>query len=380
MEHRGTYYNLQAVGDYMNITKRSDGRFQSKIKISKGQYKIVYGKTEKEVREKAKETERRIKQGIITDETTVSDYIEYYCDLLQDTKTAGQYQLIKARLQVVSHYIGNKSLYDIRKNDVQIALNKIAQSNPYTGKPSSIKTMTDYRREAFNLFENAVDNDYIEKNPAKNLSIPKIAEKPKERRALTEEERDRIVNFKHRAQLPLMIMLFSGLRKGELTALKWSDIDLDRKTISVTKSYDFKQHTVKSPKNGKSRLVFIPDILVDFLIKQPNKDGFVVASAHNKMMTLSAWDRLLESYLCDVNASVCDVSKFSPYRKMLIEPFTYHCLRHTYCTMLYEAGVDVLTAQQQMGHSSPEITLRIYTHLGEKQKQLNVEKLNEYLN
>lgn len=364
----------------MNITKRSDGRFQSKIKVSKGQYKIVYGKTEKEVREKAKETERRVKRGIITDETTVSDYIDYYCDLLQDTKSAGQYKLIKARLQVVSHYIGNKSLFEIRKNDVQIALNKIAQSNHYTGKPSSVKTMTDYRREAFNLFENAVDNDYIEKNPAKNLSIPKIAEKPKERRALTEEERDRIVNFEHRAQLPLMIMLFSGLRKGELTALKWSDIDLDRKTISVTKSYDFKQHTVKSPKNGKSRFVSIPDILVDFLIKQPSKDGFVINSAHNKMMTETAWKRLLESYLCDLNAFLQNESKFSPYRKMQIEPFSYHCLRHTFCSMMYEAGVDVLTAQQQMGHSSPEITLKRYTHLAEKQKQLNVEKLNEYLN
>lgn len=363
----------------MTITKRSDGRFQTKIKVSKGQYKIVYGKTEKEVREKATEIERRLKRGIITEDTTVSEYIEYYCDLLQDTKSAGQYQLIKARLQVVSHYLGDKSLYDIRKNDIQIALNKIAQSNPYTGKPSSVKTMTDYRREIFNLFENAAENDYIEKNPAKNLSIPKIAEKPKERRALTEEERDRIVHFEHRAQLPLMIMLFSGLRKGELTALKWSDIDLDKKTIHVTKSYDFKQHTVKSPKNGKSRLVSIPNILVDFLIKQPNQSGFVIISAHNKMMTETAWKRLLESYLCDLNAEIQNINKFSPYRKMQIEPFSYHCLRHTFCSMMYEAGVDVLTAQQQMGHSSPEITLKRYTHLAEKHKQLNVDKLNEFL-
>ena len=362
----------------MTITKRSDGRFQAKIKVRKGQYKIVYGKTPEEVEKRAVEAERRLKIGI-ADDLTVADFIDYYCDLLRESKSPGQYELIRARLAVFSHFAGNFSIFEIKQNDIQAALNKIALRNPYTGKPSSEKTMKDYRREVFNLFENAVDNDFFEKNPAKKLTIPKIADKPKERRALTEEERNRIISFEHRAQLPLMIMLFSGLRKGELTALKWSDIDLDRKTISVTKSYDFKQHTLKSPKNGKSRLVSIPDILVDFLIKQPNRNGSVVISAHNKMMTETAWKRLLESYFADVNAAIVGENKFSPRRKMQIEPFSWHCLRHTYATILYEAGVDVLTAQQQMGHSSPEITLQVYTHLAEAKKAQSVEKLNEFL-
>lgn len=63
----------------------------------------------------------------------------------------------------------------------------------------------------------------------------------------------------------------------------------------------------------------------------------------------------------------------------LLDKFTAHQLRHTYCTMLYLAGVDILTASKLMGHSDVKITLEIYTHLDEKYKRLNIEKFNNYI-
>ncbi|MEE0875337.1 MAG: tyrosine-type recombinase/integrase [Ruminococcus sp.] len=63
----------------------------------------------------------------------------------------------------------------------------------------------------------------------------------------------------------------------------------------------------------------------------------------------------------------------------LLEKFTAHQLRHTYCTMLYFAGVDILTASKLMGHSNVRITLEIYTHLDERYKQLNIDKYNQYI-
>lgn len=366
------------------MIQRSDGRYMERIYIGndngKTKYKYVYGNTAKEVEQKADEIKRLVKKGIVTDKTTFAEFLKIYLATIEATKTADRYNTIKARLEVFAKYLGNKKLLDIKQNELQIAMNKITAINPYTGKPSSVKTMIDYRREILNLFENATDNNYIEKNPAKKLVIPKTAEKPKERRMLTEQEREYIINFEHRGQLPMMIMMLSGLRKGELTALKWSDIDLDKKTISVTKSYDFKSHSLKPPKNGKSRLVSIPDKLVDYLRKQPNQGDFVIISAQGKMMTETAWKRLLESYLCDLNCHLQDINKFAPKPKeFVIEPFTYHCLRHTFCSLMYEADVDILTAQQQMGHSSPEITMQIYTHLGEAKKINSIDKLNAFL-
>ena len=70
---------------------------------------------------------------------------------------------------------------------------------------------------------------------------------------------------------------------------------------------------------------------------------------------------------------------FSPALQV-IEPFTAHQLRHTYATMLYDAGVDTKSAQKLMGHASIEMTLKIYTHLSQRKKADSIGKLNEFLN
>ena len=64
---------------------------------------------------------------------------------------------------------------------------------------------------------------------------------------------------------------------------------------------------------------------------------------------------------------------------MMIEPFTPHCLRHTYCTMLYEAGVDAVAAKELMGHADIKTTLGIYTHLSETHKTASAALLDAYL-
>lgn len=63
----------------------------------------------------------------------------------------------------------------------------------------------------------------------------------------------------------------------------------------------------------------------------------------------------------------------------IMERFSAHQLRHTYCTMLYIAGVDILTASKLMGHSSVDVTLKIYTHLDEKYKKINIDKFNTFI-
>ena len=75
------------------------------------------------------------------------------------------------------------------------------------------------------------------------------------------------------------------------------------------------------------------------------------------------------------------VSKYDPDGTvMLIEPFTAHQLRHTYASLLYLAGVDVMTAKEQLGHADIKTTLGIYTHLDAKYKKKSLDKLNLYLN
>jgi len=96
------------------------------------------------------------------------------------------------------------------------------------------------------------------------------------------------------------------------------------------------------------------------------------------------WD----SYLSDLNFKYGDFSPFERSPKSKFDPdgvpfvipkITPHWLRHTFCTMLYFAGVDILTAKSQMGHKDIQTTLEIYTHLDACHKQKEIGKLNSYL-
>ena len=110
-------------------------------------------------------------------------------------------------------------------------------------------------------------------------------------------------------------------------------------------------------------------------------------------MTDIAWRRMWDSYMADLNIKYGyhdAVNKHATRTKlddgqergalpMIIRTFTPHELRHTFCTLLYQSGVDVLTARDQMGHSSVQVTQEIYTHLDKQYKAKKMEALDEYL-
>lgn len=107
------------------------------------------------------------------------------------------------------------------------------------------------------------------------------------------------------------------------------------------------------------------------------------------MLSEIAWKRLWESYIKDLNIKYGDFndsiqgkpkSKCQPGGVPIVIPhFTAHWLRHTFATMLYFAGIDILTAKEQLGHSDIKTTLEIYTHLDSQYKRKSMEKLDIYL-
>ena len=132
------------------------------------------------------------------------------------------------------------------------------------------------------------------------------------------------------------------------------------------------------------RVVSVPDKLIRYLKTVKRTNLYVLTSASGKMMSDTAWKRLWDSYICDLNLkygkSIDKRNKYDPKgNEITILPFTPHNLRHTFCTIMYEAGIDVLTAKEQMGHSDVKTTLAIYTHLDSQHKKKNISKMNEYL-
>ena len=379
-------------------TKRADGRYLVQIYIGtvdgKKKYKNAYGTTQKEAEKKAEEIKRQLNIGL---DLLSADSFGFWCDRWLKAKenklTNERYNNYHVKLDLIRRYspmfdsfaeeesnrtLGGSDVAKIRLYELQAALDKLAACNPTTGKPTAKRTLSEYKRAVQSVFRYAKSNRVIEFDPAEELMVSETAPKT-ERRALDREEQQRVLNFEHEAQLPALLMMYAGLRRGEAAALQWSDIDFKNKSITVSKSLNFKTGEIKTPKTDAGiRIVTMPDVLCDYLKKRKKPSGYVV-ERNGRPLNENAWHNLLDKYMCDMNASVTGQSKFSKNRVFVIELFTWHCLRHTYATILYDADVDVLTAQKLLGHADVKTTLEIYTHLSKEKESHNIDKLNSFL-
>ncbi len=371
-------------------TQQSDGTYRVRVYVGKKDgkkvYKNVYGKTQKEADIKAEELKVSLRKGINI--SASNDSFKVWADYWLISKkyevSADRYSCLRTRAAIWIDALENVPIKQIKPFELQTILFTIAAKNPNTGEAMAKKTIRGYAQVINAIFNFAIDNRITDFNPASKLKIPQAATEPIQRRALNREERDRIMEFEHRAKPSAMLMMLSGLRRGEATALQWNDIDFKNNKISVTKSYNFKTKDFKAPKNGKARVVSVPQILIDYLKGLPKISPFVLTNAKGKMMTDDSWKRLYQSYMLDLNIHYCFGGTVNKHANnieipMIINTFTPHELRHTFCTIMFEAGIDALTAKEQMGHSDIQTTLSIYTHLSAQHKELQTHKLDEFL-
>lgn len=348
-------------------TARADGRYQGKLLVAvedgRPKYRYVYGKTQKEVNDKLADLRVKLGQGVdLTQERALTCWIERWLRRTAQTQTEDWHATCEARAKVWDARLGRADVTRITAADLEDVLFDLARANPRTGRPSSRKTLTEYKNVISQIFDLIVQNRVISFNPAQYLTVRKDA--PKEtREALTDAQIAGIRATPDPVQLPCLIMIYAGLRLGELAALTWSDIDLTGRAIRINKSWNFKQLTVKTTKTAAgTRTVPIPEILLPFLTAAPRASLLVCPHTDGNPFTSSAWKFALAKY--------CRLLGFET---------TAHCLRHTYCTILFEAGVDVLTAKELMGHADISTTMKIYTHLRDRQKASSITRLDAYL-
>ena len=367
----------------LNNKPRSDGRYQSKVYLGDGQYKVVMARSLKELEKKVLDVKLALNKGIdvAPELDSFGEWAQQWLDSKQFEVSYKRFTAYKGNIQMMEPLHG-RSITKLRPIDFQNLFYNLYNSGV------SASTLSACKCACKQVFDLAIANRVTDFNPIMAVRLPKAQQKEDGRRALTDEELQWIINTPHRAQTAAMIMTFAGLRKGELLALLWEDVDLINKTITVRQTLYTGKGGVAIKKGGKtvnsSRVVDIPQILVEHLSKAPRTSIYVVPSARGKMMSETAWKRLWESYLCDLNLKYGGFpegkSKFAPEKAPFIIPrITAHWLRHTYITMLYQSGVDVLTAKEQAGHADISTTLEIYTHLDRTYKRHQMDKLDDYI-
>lgn len=189
---------------------------------------------------------------------------------------------------------------------------------------------------------------------------------------LTEEEQRRLEKYIIKKKDPrlygVLIALYTGIRIGELLALKWENVDLKDKTLTIKETQcviNKLGHIDNTPKTDAGRrIVPFPLALLPYLkeLKQISSE-YVLTNRRNSFIKIRAYQKSFTSIL----------------EKLKIKHKGFHSLRHTFATRAIESGADIKTLSEILGHSSPTITLRTYVHSSSKQKKRLSEKVGERL-
>ncbi|MCC8098626.1 MAG: site-specific integrase [Clostridiales bacterium] len=236
------------------------------------------------------------------------------------------------------------------------------------------------------IFEYAVLQGDRQDNPAATLKVPKglssrTRECPEDEalEAIRQHVDDEFGLFAY-------MLLYTGLRRGELLALQWRDVDFKARTIHVTKSVTYaetgNQPVIKYPKTeAGNREVVLLDRLAKKLFPLQRK-GTAYIFGGERPLTQSVYRSKWRNYCLDAGLwewkEVVRTEGRKNVTKLVKEPsVTPHQLRHAFATMCYEAGIAPKDAQQLLGHSKVEVTMDTYTHIRKNRRDDIADKLNK---
>lgn len=307
----------------------------------------VYANTLEELYEKKALKKKQLKDDLIVYDkhTTVDRWADEAFDTYK-SNVQGLKDIKNRYKKYVSPRIGRKSLVDVKAVECQNILNDCAGM--------SYSHLIKLKQELSFLFQTAVENRLISFSPAVRLSLPEYTRGS--RRSITDHERRHLLVAyeKDPTYLLFIVILKCGCRPEEAINLIGRDINHDKRLL----------HIRGTKTKNSDRYVPIPPDLYEVIKRTKPFDPVCVNRAGNKHSE-SSYNRLCEHLKRDMNISMgCKV-----YRNALVPPlpladdFVPYCLRHTYCTDLCKAKIDVRTAQRLMGHANISITADIYTHV-----------------
>jgi integrase len=295
-------------------------------------------------------------------------------------RTADRYRELVEN-QIAPH-LGTMLLQKLRRLDIEEWHTTLRKTGRADGKGGlAPRTIGHAHRVLGKALSDATRNEIVVKNVMATQAAPKVDDEEmvivQDVPAFIERLRD------HRLFVPAMISLFTGMRIGEVLALRWGRVDLDRKVIQVREAVEeTKAHGIrfKAPKTKAGRRdITLPDLLADTLrdFRKAQLELRVKLGA-GKL----TGDTLLFIGVDDAMPSQKRYSKaWSDFADQIGMPdLGFHNLRHTHASQLIDAGVDIVTISKRLGHAKPDITLRIYAHLFRKDDGKAAAAINATLN
>ena len=357
--------------------KRKDGRYATSVALGyddDGSPKkiVIYGKTQSELDMKKAEILTSLKNGTYIKNKNV--ILKDYADKWLKTKSIGlEHATIYMYESIIKNHvdeIGNFLLSEITKSDIQIIINS---------RKDKARTCQKIKITLNQIFNSAIDDGLLHKNPCKNIVLPKNT--PKEKRVLNKYELElvNISDFTDREKCYINLLKNYGLRKEEALALNKKDFNFKSKTLKINKAVYFKNNrpylkNTKSSAGNRNLPILSKD--VEFLKNYFNiiqTDHIFSSLTNDDLITEQSFKRMFESIIKKMN------SKAEELNYPIVENLTSHIFRHNFATTLYKANIGIKEAQYLMGHSNIKITMDIYTHLDQKEtNKTTASKLESY--
>ncbi len=361
-------------------TKTINGTIYKRYRSPEG--KDFYGKTQKEIKikyEKWKDSNKSIPIEKKTLDIVAEEWLNSKKKQIKNTTYDGYEYFIKDVLKYDHGYtINNMQIHTITSDHVQNYIDNMAEWLP----KNSIRKNKSLLNQIFNY---AKKKGYIENNPVVDIKLPieeRIIKKTKEHIFLSTEDRQKLENFinpdnqikdahKYGNSAKIIVFLFhTGLRFGELTALRWENVDLENKTIFIKenapviinrKTTGTKYILDKTTPKRKSSERYVPlsdiayQIIIYFYMTYPhNKDNYVFVSKNGSQVNRRNVNRTLKTLLDKLDCTIKDAS--------------VHDLRHSFGSELIKNKVDIKIVSELMGHKDIQTTYNIYVHILSEQK------------
>lgn len=283
-----------------------------------------------------------------------------------------------------NHILPSMGNYKIEKVNVQTCQNHV---NEWFKKLQKYRTVKFY---ASKVFDYAVTLGIITDNPMKRVTMPKNLDIANENENINYYTKEQLIHFlkclekenNYKAYALFRLLAFSGMRKGEALALQWNDINFKEQEIRINKALasgeDHQLYVKVTKTKGSIRTIKMDKVTLDILEvwKKKQKQDYLKLGINTLKTNQLVFSNEHNKYLQPTKTRKWMVQVQKKYN---LKKITTHGLRHTHCSLLFEAGATIKEVQDRLGHTDVQTTMNIYAHVTEKAKELAAEKFATYM-
>ena len=373
-----------------------------------GKRHAIYASDLDELRIKEQKVELNKLEGIKDPPATltVERLYETWKSLKRGIKASTYSGYVYVFESLIKPSFGKKHVVNVKKSDVRAFYISLLEE-----RGVAISTLDNVHNVLQQVFQYAVDDDILRKNPCdrvlKEIKVSYCSLKSEKRKSLSLKQETNFLQFlcddeRYQHWLPtFFIMANTGLRVGELTGLRWQDVDLENGTIDVNHTLGYFDHkdskgiyfSINTPKtiNGYRKVVMTEAVKEAFRLEKKNQelagleskdeidgyDDFIFINRFGHVQHQGTLNKALRRIIRDFNVAAVAKGKTNP--EDMLPHFSCHVLRHTYATRLIESGSNVKFVQYQMGHSEIQTTFDTYVSVSAEFKYREINSFESYM-